>query len=249
MFMSLCVCTCCYVTHGVGVGWGRKRSCYTKYVRAATSCMGSGLGRVKQQPSCSETAYVCAATSGMGRGWGDVGQERSCHATRHMGWGWRGVGQDKRSCYAACVRAAGSHIGRGWGGMGQTAFMLRCVCNYVLLCHAWGGVGVRRGQNVHATLPMYMLLRHTWWGWGGVGCGNNVHSALLLYVQTIDCAWLNLKFWLPPKLRAVERKCGHHFLIKGVNRMIKQWMWRQSQSVLPSQRDDDPCWTLQKPCG
>ena len=69
------------------------------------------------------------------------------------------------------------------------------------------------------------------WGWGGVGWGNNFHAALLMYVQTIDRVWLNLKSWLPPKLRAVEKKVGLHFLNKGVNRMIQQWIWRQS--VLP----------------
>jgi hypothetical protein len=52
-----------------------------------------------------------------------------------------------------------------------------------------------------------------------------------MYVQTIDRVWLNLKSWLPPKLRAVEKKVGLHFLNKGVNRMIQQWIWRQS--VLP----------------
>ena len=46
--------------------------------------------------------------------------------------------------------------------------------------------------------------------------------------QTIDRVWLNLKFWLPSKLQAVEKKDGHHFVNKGVNCMIQQWTWCQS---------------------
>ena len=130
------------------------------------------------------------------------------------------MGQE-RSCYAAYVRAATSRMGWGWVGWGKTVQVTLHM--YVLPRHAWGGVGWGGVRTFHVTLPAA-----TWWGWGGVAWGNNFHAALLMYVQTIDRVWFNLKSWLPPKLRAVEKKVGHHFLNKGVNRMIQQWIWRQS---------------------
>ena len=54
--------------------------------------------------------------------------------------------------------------------------------------------------------------------------------------QCIDRVWQNLKKWLPRKLQAVEKRKGHHFGSKEVDRMLLQWMWRQS--VLPCSPKD-----------
>ena len=122
------------------------------------------------------------------------------------------------------------HATHGVGFKGKNVHV--ALRMYVLLRHALGGLRARWGKNSHVTLPLYVLLRHAW---GGVW-GNNFHAALLMYVQTIDRVWLNLKSRSPPKLRVVEKKAGHHFLNKGVNRMIQHIWWQPQMGTKQSDR-------------
>ena len=98
----------------------------------------------------------------------------------------------------------------------------------------WCGVGW--GNNVRVAYEFAATSRL---GWGGAGCGNNVQVMQCPVLWRIcTCCYVmdgvaqsEILFWLRAKLLAVEKKEGHHFLSKGVNRMIPKWMWRQR--VLP----------------
>ena len=74
------------------------------------------------------------------------------------------------------VRHAWGGVGVGWGKNVHVALPM-----YVLPRHPWGGLGLGSGKNSHVTLPLYVLLCLAWGG-VGVGRGKNIHVTLHMYV-------------------------------------------------------------------
>ena len=142
---------------------------------------------------------------------------------------WRGAGQE-RACYAALC--TGSYVTQG---LGWSKDIHVTLCMYVLLRHAWGGVGVEWAKTF--MLRMYVLLRHAW---GGVGWGHNFHAALLMYVQTIDhrpCVCGSISN-LDCLQNCKQLRCQSYESTVVVS---SKWF------ALLSQRDDDtPCGTVEK---
>ena len=121
-----CVCVCVrmylLLRHAwgeVGMGWGKNiHVTLHMYLLPRHAWGGVGVGWGKNI-HVTLRMYVLPRQAWGGYG-GGVGQKRSSYAayvraaTSRMGWGWVGWGQNV-SCYAACCYM----VGLGWGGVGK----------------------------------------------------------------------------------------------------------------------------------